>query len=122
MLPRENVLYSYVVEDEDKQITDFISFYSLPSSILEHPDYETLHCAYLYYYFTGKYDITELQRNVLVIANKMKYDVFNALDIFENRQFFEELKFTEGDGQLHYYFYNWRVNTLASSEIGVPLI
>jgi glycylpeptide N-tetradecanoyltransferase len=85
MLPRESVLYSYVVEDEDKQITDFISFYSLPSSILEHPDYETLHCAYLYYYFTGKYDITELQRNVLVIANKMKYDVFNALDIFENR-------------------------------------
>lgn len=32
-IPRDDVVYSYVIE-EDKNITDFISFYSLPSSIL----------------------------------------------------------------------------------------
>lgn len=36
LLPREGVIQSYVVENaEQKQITDFISFYSLPSSILK---------------------------------------------------------------------------------------
>lgn len=40
MLPRENVIESFVVEDPDTdEITDFICFYSLPSSILKHPDY-----------------------------------------------------------------------------------
>lgn len=36
LLPREGVVYSYVVENpETKKITDFISFYRLPSSILK---------------------------------------------------------------------------------------
>lgn len=36
LLPREKVVYTYVVEDkEQKRITDFYSFYSLPSSVLK---------------------------------------------------------------------------------------
>jgi glycylpeptide N-tetradecanoyltransferase len=36
ILPRENVVFAYVAENpENQQITDFISFYSLPSSILK---------------------------------------------------------------------------------------
>ena len=37
MLPRENVIYSYVVEKYENNkntVTDFYSFYALPSSIL----------------------------------------------------------------------------------------
>jgi glycylpeptide N-tetradecanoyltransferase len=35
-LPRPNVIYTYVVENyESKKITDFFSFYSLPSSVLK---------------------------------------------------------------------------------------
>lgn len=36
LLPRPNVMFSYVVEDtEKKAITDFISYYRLPSQILK---------------------------------------------------------------------------------------
>lgn len=36
MLPRANVMYSFVVEDTEKKvITDFISYYRLPSQILK---------------------------------------------------------------------------------------
>jgi glycylpeptide N-tetradecanoyltransferase len=36
ILPRENVVYAWVVENpENGQLTDFVSFYSLPSSILK---------------------------------------------------------------------------------------
>lgn len=43
------VTWTYVVESEGR-ITDFFSFYSLPSSILEHPKHDTLEAAYLFYY------------------------------------------------------------------------
>ena len=36
LAPREEVIYSYVVEKE-KKITDFVSFYNLPSSVLNNP-------------------------------------------------------------------------------------
>lgn len=36
LLPRDGVIYSYVVENKElKQITDFVSFYRLPSSIIK---------------------------------------------------------------------------------------
>lgn len=42
-LPREDVVYSYVVQDpETREITDFCSFYSLPSSILHNPKHNKL--------------------------------------------------------------------------------
>lgn len=31
LLPREGVVYTYVVENDKKEITDFVSFYRLPS-------------------------------------------------------------------------------------------
>ncbi len=34
-LPRPNVVFTFVIEDEKKEITDFFSFYSLPSTILK---------------------------------------------------------------------------------------
>ena len=42
LVPRKDVIYTYVVESEDKKITDFFSFYSLPSSILKNPKFDTL--------------------------------------------------------------------------------
>lgn len=67
LLPRNKVIYSYVVKDaEKKEITDFFSFYNLPSSILKHEKYNTLWVAYSYYSFskTGRYD--ELTKNALI--------------------------------------------------------
>ncbi|KAG9156270.1 hypothetical protein Leryth_009145 [Lithospermum erythrorhizon] len=43
LVPRENVMNSYVVESPaTHEMTDFFSFYSLPSSILHNPNYSTL--------------------------------------------------------------------------------
>lgn len=37
-----------------------------------------------------------------------KFDVFNALTMADNPLFLEQLKFGAGDGQLHFYLYNYR--------------
>lgn len=50
-------------------------------------------------------------------------DVFNILDIMENGQLFEPLKFGRGDGNLQYYLYNWRVvEDLKPAETGLVLL
>lgn len=51
------------------------------------------------------------------------HDVFNALDILENKSFLKQLKFGVGDGKLRYYLYNWRLKAeLDSSDIGLVLL
>ena len=56
-------------------------------------------------------------------AREEGFDVFNALDILDNSMFLDELKFSMGDGYLHYYLFNWNINQrLSPSEIGVVLV
>lgn len=83
ILPRENVIEAHVVETDGK-VTDFFSFYSLPSSILKHVEEKTLHVAYSYYNVATKHPYNELMKQALIVAKQKGYDVFNALDIMDN--------------------------------------
>ena len=55
----------------------------------------------------GKHTITQIYREALILAKIQKFDVFNCLDIMNNAEMLEELKFGSGDGTLHYYLYNY---------------
>ena len=120
---RPGIIESFVVENNGK-ITDFFSFYSLPSSILKHEKYKKLNAAYSYYYFNTSMSLKDLYLNALIKAKELDYDVFNALDIMDSKTIFDELLFNGGDGYLQYYLYNWKLNTnvLYPSEIGVVLM
>ncbi|THU73697.1 hypothetical protein C4D60_Mb04t25620 [Musa balbisiana] len=124
LLPLENVVESFVVESpETHEVTDFFSFYSLPSSILNNQNYSVLKAAYSYYNVAKKTPLLQLMNDALTVAKQKDYDVFNALDAMHNETFLKELKFGPGDGQLHYYLYNYRVrNALRPSELGLVLL
>jgi glycylpeptide N-tetradecanoyltransferase len=47
LTPRESLVYVYVVEDSDGNITDFCSFYCLPSSILNNRFHSELRAAFM---------------------------------------------------------------------------
>ncbi|KAK7840376.1 glycylpeptide n-tetradecanoyltransferase 1 [Quercus suber] len=121
LLPSENVVDSYLVESpETHEITDFCSFYTLPSSILGNQTYSTLKAAYSYYNVSTKTPLLQLMNDALIVAKQKDYDVFNALDVMQNESFLKELKFGPGDGQLHYYLYNYRIRcALKPSELGL---
>ncbi len=122
-IPRKNVVYSYVVENlETGEITDFISFYSLPSSILNHDLHKTLFAAYSFFNIANSVTIKELIRNALILANQEKFDVFNALNILENEKVFNDLLFGQGDGALRYYFYNYACPEISPSELALVLM
>lgn len=49
----------------------------------------------------------------------MGYDVFNALDLMENKLFLEPLKFGIGDGNLQYYLYNWKCQKMEPHQVSI---
>jgi len=49
-------------------------------------------------------------------------DVFNALDVMENKEFLQGLKFGVGDGHLKFYIYNWTCPRIESNDIGLVLL
>jgi len=122
LLPRTGVINTYVVVDEDDKtnVTDMVSFYHLPSTILNKD--ETLYAAYSYYNVATSMTLSELMRDALILANATGIDVFNALNLMENETFLEELKFGKGDGNLQYYVYNWSAPSMKSAEIGLVLL
>lgn len=123
LLPRKGVIYSYVVEDpETGDITDLVSFYSLPSSIIKHPTYKTLNAAYSFCTVAVKTSIVDLMRDALVLARQNDFDVFNALDLGRNAEYFKDLKFHIGDGELHYYLYNWKCRPLDKTRNSLVLL
>lgn len=122
-LTREGVVYSYVVEDPiTDKITDMISFYSLPSSIMGHAKHKTLNAAYSFYNVATKTKWDDLMRDALILAKGLNFDVFNALNVMENDIFLNELKFGIGDGNLQYYLYNWRCPLMEPKEVGLVLL
>ncbi|KAI0064592.1 N-myristoyl transferase [Artomyces pyxidatus] len=121
------VVWSYVVEHpETHKITDFFSFYSLPSTVMAHERHKLLEAAYLFYYATDvafqenaderglvKHRLQELIGDAVIIADQNKFDVFNALTLMDNWSFLQDLKFGGGDGLLNFYLYNWSTKPLA---------
>jgi glycylpeptide N-tetradecanoyltransferase len=122
----EQVVWSFVVEDDDKKITDFFSFYCLESSVIRPGSkHKVVRAAYLFYYATEvgltapvdkkalKIRLNALMADCLILCKRNKFDVFNALSLMDNGLFLEDQKFGLGDGQLHYYLFNYRANAIA---------
>ncbi|KAL8824714.1 MAG: hypothetical protein Q9191_004870 [Dirinaria sp. TL-2023a] len=120
----EQVMWSYVVEDPNtKQITDFFSFYCLESSVIGNRKHEVVRAAYIFYYASEtafeenehglKERLNELMHDALILAKKFNFDVVNALTLLDNPLFLERQKFGAGDGQLHFYLFNYRTMPIA---------
>ncbi|KAM5377589.1 hypothetical protein ACJA88_006270 [Fusarium oxysporum] len=121
----QQVVWTYVVEDENKKITDFFSFFCIESTAIGNSKHNVIKVAYMFYYGTDvalqdKFDkaslkkrLNELVHDALIISKRHKFDVFNALTLMDNALFLEQQKFGAGDGQLHYYLFNYRVNPIA---------
>uniref|UniRef100_A0A0M3ICR2 Glycylpeptide N-tetradecanoyltransferase n=1 Tax=Ascaris lumbricoides TaxID=6252 RepID=A0A0M3ICR2_ASCLU len=119
--PKADVIYTYVVREGDGRITDLISFYSLPSSVMHHPVYKSIKAAYSFYNVATTVPLKQLINDALILAHTNGFDVFNALDLMQNKEFLEELKFGIGDGNLQYYLYNWKCPDMTPEQIGLVL-
>ena len=73
---QEQVVWSYVVEDpKTHKITDFFSFYSLASTVIQHPKHKDVCAAYLYYYATE----TAFQDDMKILKDRLQMLMNDAL-------------------------------------------
>jgi glycylpeptide N-tetradecanoyltransferase len=118
--PRAGIVDCFVVE-QDGVITDMVSYYTLPSTVMHHPVHKSLKAAYSFYNASSSTPWQQLMSDALVTAKNSGFDVFNALDLMDNKTFLEPLKFGIGDGNLHYYLYNWRCPQMQANQVGLVL-
>jgi glycylpeptide N-tetradecanoyltransferase len=50
--------------------------------------------------------------DALILSKRYRFDVFNALSLMDNGLFLEQQKFGAGDGQLHFYLFNYRAHPI----------
>ena len=117
--PRDQIIYSYVVEDADK-ITDLCSFYAVPSVTLNNSI--QINTAYAWYNVATSMSLGDLISDLLILAKNEGFDVFNCLDIHDNKSFLSDLKFEPGTGHLKYYLYNWATSEMKPEEVGIVLL
>ncbi|XP_035000886.1 glycylpeptide N-tetradecanoyltransferase 1 isoform X2 [Hippoglossus stenolepis] len=121
LLPRENVIDTYVVEADGGTLTDVVSFYSSSFRVLNHPVHTDLRAAHLLHVASSATDLTDLMEDALVLAKSKGFDIFSALDVMENKDFLERLKFSVSDSSLHYYLYNWMCPNISPDKVGLVL-
>eukprot|EP01116_Phalansterium_solitarium_P016084 TRINITY_DN364_c0_g1_i4.p1 TRINITY_DN364_c0_g1~~TRINITY_DN364_c0_g1_i4.p1 ORF type:complete len:402 (+),score=135.78 TRINITY_DN364_c0_g1_i4:175-1380(+) len=122
-LPRTDIVACYVIAGgPNGDVSDMCAFYSLPSTIVNHPTHKTLRAAYSYYNVASTVPLEALVKDALIFAKSMDFDVFNCLDIMANESFLKELKFGKGDGTLQYYLFNWLCPEVQPTEIGLVLL
>ncbi|ESO02891.1 hypothetical protein HELRODRAFT_100366 [Helobdella robusta] len=119
-MPKADIVDSYVVAN-DGEIVDFVSFYTLPSTVMHHPVHKSLKAAYSFYNVSTHTPLTNLMNDALIAAKNLDFDVFNALDLMDNKVFLDKLKFGAGDGNLQYYLYNWKCPEMPTEKVGLVL-
>lgn len=72
-MPRDDVVHAYVVERaSDGAITDMVSFYSLPSSVMQHPRHNLLRAAYSFYNVSTETPWAVLMKEALIVAKQVR--------------------------------------------------
>uniref|UniRef100_A0A3B0MPR1 Glycylpeptide N-tetradecanoyltransferase n=1 Tax=Theileria annulata TaxID=5874 RepID=A0A3B0MPR1_THEAN len=120
-MPREDIIQTFVKTNED-EVTDMVSYYSLPSTVINNRKVHTIRAAYSFYNIATTMTFKSLMEHAIFFAKSQGYDVYNALDLMENSLVFKDLKFGMGDGDLHYYMFNYRVPDLKSTDVGMVLL
>lgn len=122
------IVYSYVLET-DGVVTDFTSFYCVPSTILKAREDDPegpkeivgeIKNGYLYYTSVTTVEEEDMLSSLLVIGKQEGFDVFTVLSCYglKDKITCDQCRFGRGTGILKYYLYNWQGPTMDDTEMG----
>uniref|UniRef100_A0A8C6XRH5 Glycylpeptide N-tetradecanoyltransferase n=1 Tax=Naja naja TaxID=35670 RepID=A0A8C6XRH5_NAJNA len=84
-LPQDHITDTFVVESSNGVLTDFLSFYTLPSTVMHHPVHKSLKAAYSFYSVHTETPLLDLMNDALIIA-KMVSSAIISLFPFSYRR------------------------------------
>lgn len=118
-LNRPGIVSSFVLK-ENNTITAFASYYIINASVLNNTKHKNFTTAYLYYHTLVD---SSLINDLLVMAKRDGADVFNALNVYQNKLWLKELKFKPGDGILNYFVHvSDGLEDITSKDINLILV
>ena len=77
LLPWNNTLPSVTIScpdlhlQKDGKLTDFVSFYTLPSTVMHHPTHKSLKAAYSFYNVCTSNNMVDLMQDALIVAKNV---------------------------------------------------
>ena len=123
ILPRNNIVYTYVLEDENNKITDFCSFYGLSRTILnKESKYKKINLAYSLINFNSNISNKALLKDAIILAKQNNFDAYYCIDYKENVDNFKELLFMKKEGKMKFYFYNFVCPNIQIDDISLIFI
>lgn len=123
LLPRNNIIYTYVLEDENNKITDFFTFYGLTRTILNNNSkYKKINLAYSILNYNSSISTKELLKSEIIIAKQNNFDALHCMNYKEYSDSFKELLFTEKVGKIKYYFYNFACPDTLIDKVSLTFI
>ena len=123
-IPIKNVIYSFVKEDENNNITDFTSFYVVNALI----DNMKEKWCYIYFNIATSMSSEKLFENALVLAEQSGIDYYignsinNYENIFKKYKFNSNIEDEDSYGSLKYYFNNFLCPETDGKDISIILI
>ena len=123
-IPIKNVIYSFVKEDENNNITDFTSFYVVNALI----DNMKEKWCYIYFNIATSMSSEKLFENTLVLAEQSGIDYYignsinNYENIFKKYKFNSNIEDEDSYGSLKYYFNNFLCPETDGKDISIILI
>ena len=85
-----------MVENVNSEVTDFLNFYTLLFTIMNHLPHKSLKSAYSFYNVHTQTPLLDLMSNTLILTKMKGFDVFNAVTLMENKTSLENFKFSIG--------------------------
>ena len=67
------------LQDEAGNVTDLISFYSLPSTVVRHPVHKKIEAAYSFYNVSNTHSLKEILNDALILARNVRQNNFHLL-------------------------------------------
>lgn len=113
LLPKKNIVYSFVNYDQQNQITDFISVYINYFYCIDVKKFISV--AQLAFYFYESMNISELVSLLIDKLSIYKIDQLIFRNVFNNTDI-NITKFST-KGVLHYYFYNMKIKEINPSQL-----
>ena len=123
-MPIKNVIYSFVREDDNGNITDFASFYKIDAFIFNHEE----NWSYIYFNIATSISSIELMENAMILAKQNGLDnyIVNSIMDYEKSckklNFFSNIEDDNSYGSLKYYFNNFVCPETLAKDMSIILI
>ncbi len=112
-------IYSFVVLDKKRKVTDWISLYSFPYNIKGSK--EILNVVNLLRLELTKTNLIDLMNNIFYITKKNNFDILNIPELYNFDKMINDLKLDTNNTKLEYYTYNFNCGKINKNKVSLVL-